>query len=241
MRGVPGAQQDYFQQELQRSLPSQKIEQARRQILDALFWELIYWKSPDLYEELTVGERLHEGIFRSIKSELAGKTVLDAGAGSGRATFEYLRYGATRVHAIEPSRLLHLLRKKIVARGLEQRILPAAGRFNKLPLADHSVDTSLSCSAFTALEDQGESLDYWSCDASPGLGDRSSLSGHVLQTINGFSRMAFTMCLCQLRKRCVSTFAHLKVPCIAPGFFMGIILKFYTTYKKYKNHKFPFL
>ncbi|GHO87743.1 class I SAM-dependent methyltransferase [Dictyobacter formicarum] len=156
MQAIPQEQREQFRQELQQPLSSQEIEQARSQTLNSLFWELIYWKTPDLYEELTVGERLHEGIFQSIQSDLAGKIVLDAGAGSGRASFEYLRYGATRVHAVEPSPgLLRILRKKIIDRGLERSIFPAAGRFNKLPLADHCVDTALSCSAFTALEDQG--------------------------------------------------------------------------------------
>ncbi|GLV58797.1 hypothetical protein KDH_56270 [Dictyobacter sp. S3.2.2.5] len=156
MQGIPEAQRDQFQQELQQPLSSEEIDHARNETLNILFWELIYWKTPELYEELTVGERLHEGIFQSIQSDLKDKVVLDAGAGSGRASFEYLRYGAARVHAVEPSPgLLRLLRKKIIDRGLEQSIFPAAGRFNKLPLADQSVDTALSCSAFTALEDQG--------------------------------------------------------------------------------------
>jgi ubiquinone/menaquinone biosynthesis C-methylase UbiE len=89
-------------------------------------------------------------------ADLRGKTVLDAGAGSGRATFDCVCFGAAQVYAVEPSPgLLHLLRKKIIARGEQQHIIPATGRFDSLPLGDHSIDTAISCSAFTSLDNQG--------------------------------------------------------------------------------------
>lgn len=149
-------QQQQFQQESQYTPTAQETEQARKEILDRLFWELVYWKTPELYEELTEGERLHEGIFQSIQSDLAGKIVLDAGAGSGRASFECLRFGAEKVYAVEPSPgLLRLLRKKVQNSDNGKRLQPLAGRFTHIPLPDQSVDTAISCSAFTALDDQG--------------------------------------------------------------------------------------
>jgi hypothetical protein len=41
--------------ELQRSLSDDERETARQQVLDGLFWELTYWKTPELYEALTEG------------------------------------------------------------------------------------------------------------------------------------------------------------------------------------------
>src|SRR6266576_805155 len=86
-QNVPTRQQAHFQQELKRALRPGKVEAARRRVLDGLFWELTYWKTPNLYEELTEGEQVHPGIFQQLEPDLRGKTVLDVGAGSGRASF----------------------------------------------------------------------------------------------------------------------------------------------------------
>ncbi len=145
-----------FQRETQRAAPRPEVEAARRKVLDGLFWELTYWKTPELYEELTEGERLHPGIFRQIGPDLQGKTVLDAGAGSGRATFESLKQGARQVYAVEPSPgLLNILENKLDSQPAGSRIVPLRGRFDAIPLEDKSVDVAVSCSAFTADPEQG--------------------------------------------------------------------------------------
>src|SRR5215469_17229273 len=136
----------YFIQELDRPASESEIEAARRLILDKLFWELTYWKMPDLYDELTEGEQLHPGIFQQLEPDLCDKLVIDAGAGSGRASFECARHGARLVYAVEPSPgLLQILEQKLVcqvrAGVLEPgRVIPCRGRFDHLPLQDRSVD-----------------------------------------------------------------------------------------------------
>ncbi|HEU5378919.1 MAG TPA: class I SAM-dependent methyltransferase [Ktedonobacteraceae bacterium] len=153
---LPAAQRRMFYRALRHPLPRSEIEQARQELLDLLFWEVTYWKTPELYEELTAGERLHPGIFPRLEPLLRDKVVLDAGAGSGRASFECLRYGANLVYAFEPSPgLLRLLRQKLVESPVRQRILPGAGDFAHIPLGDRSVDLALACSAFTAEPEQG--------------------------------------------------------------------------------------
>jgi ubiquinone/menaquinone biosynthesis C-methylase UbiE len=155
-QSLPVDQQSLFQREFQRTLTPQEIVNAQQYVLNDLFWELIYWKRPDFYEALTEGEHLHPGIFPALEADLAGNIVLDAAAGSGRATFDCVRFGSSLVYAIDPSPgLLHLLRHKIVERGEQQRIIPASGRFEELPLPNACVDTAISCSAFTALDGQG--------------------------------------------------------------------------------------
>jgi len=155
------SQHSNFMQELNRPAPEPEIEAARRLILDKLFWELIYWKIPDLYDELTEGEQLHPGVFQQLEPYLCDKLVLDAGAGSGRASFECARHGARLVYAVEPSPgLLHILEQKLarqVCAGVLDpgRVIPCSGRFDHLPLQDNSVDLALSCSAFTAAPEQG--------------------------------------------------------------------------------------
>lgn len=153
---IPDEQRSLFVHELQLPLSSVEVENSRRQILNALFWELIYWRTPEFYEELTEGERLHPGIFQHLEPDLWQKTILDAGAGSGRASFECARYGATRVYAVEPSPgLLRLLRRKLASQADRSHLIPLSGFFEALPLDDNSVDTAISCSAFTANDEQG--------------------------------------------------------------------------------------
>lgn len=155
-KNMTHSQRSVFRHELRQPLPREQVEQVRKQLLDNLFWELTYWKTPGLYEELTEGEQLHPGIFQQLEPELHEKTVLDVGAGSGRATFECLRFGAKLVHAVEPSPgLLLILKQKQVYQPASHRIIPHIGRFDAIPLPDNSVDTALSCSAFTANPEQG--------------------------------------------------------------------------------------
>lgn len=143
-------------QELHRPLPRQAVEAARRSVLDDLFWELTYWKMPDLYEELTLGECIHPGIFQALEPDMRNAVVLDAGAGSGRASFECLSHGSGQVYAVEPSPgLLNILRRKLRGRPEEHRLFPLQGSFEHLPLEDDCVDLALSCSAFTAEAGQG--------------------------------------------------------------------------------------
>src|SRR5437588_4083214 len=153
---LPPSQRPHFVEELRRPLVGDQAEAARRHVLDSLFWELTYWKTPALYDELTEGEQLHPGIFQQLEPDIRDKIVLDAGAGSGRASFECLRYGARRVYAVEPSPgLLRILRHKVRGRSDADRIMPRRGSFSKLPLQDNSVDTALACSAFSAESAQG--------------------------------------------------------------------------------------
>lgn len=153
---LPRAERARFIRARRHPVASATIAAAQRTVLDALFWELTYWKTPDLYEMLTEGEQIHPGIFQRLAPALRGSVVLDAGAGSGRATFACLRQGARHVHAIEPSPgLLRLLEGKIAAQGVAGQVTPRQGRFEALPLADDSVDVALSCSAFTTAPEQG--------------------------------------------------------------------------------------
>ncbi|MBA2678507.1 MAG: class I SAM-dependent methyltransferase [Ktedonobacteraceae bacterium] len=155
-QAIPDEQRAQFMQELHTPLSIAEMEASRHQILNALFWELVYWRTPEYYEELTEGERLHPGIFQHLEPDLWQKTVLDAGAGSGRASFECARYGATRMYTVEPSPgLLRLLRHKVAAQVDPSQFVPLSGSFEALPLDDNSVDTAISCSAFTANDEQG--------------------------------------------------------------------------------------
>jgi SAM-dependent methyltransferase len=155
-RNLLSTQRADFFDELYRPIPEEVVQMDRCAVIQALFWELTYWKTPDLYEELIAGEQLHPGIFQQLEPEIYHKVVLDAGAGSGRATFECVKYGARNVFAVEPSPgLLSILRRKIDCQAESCCVMPLQGRFDKLPLEDDSVDTALSCSAFISDPVQG--------------------------------------------------------------------------------------
>jgi SAM-dependent methyltransferase len=145
-----------FWRQVQRPVPVCEVAHACRTLLDLCFWELTYWSTPELYEELTNGERLHPDIFQHLEPLLRAKVVLDAGAGSGRASFECIRYGARLVYALDPSPgLLRLLRQKVACSPAAAQIVPGPGDFAHLPLAAASVDLALACSSFTAEPQQG--------------------------------------------------------------------------------------
>jgi SAM-dependent methyltransferase len=149
-------QRSIFMRDLRQTFPQVEIQAARKRLLDSLFWELTYWKTPELYEELTEGEKLHPGIFRNLEPDIRGKTIVDVGAGSGRATFECLRHGAKLVYAVEPSPgLLRILEQKLARQPAHNRVVPYQGSFSHIPLGDRSVDVALSCSAFTSEPEQG--------------------------------------------------------------------------------------
>lgn len=125
---------------------------AGRTLLDQLFWELTYWKTPDEYERLTAGEQVHLGALAVARVD--GAVVLDAGAGAGRLTLPLARR-ARAVYAMDPAPpLLHLLERKLATAGLAN-VEPLRGAFQRVPLPDNSVDAVVACSAFGPHEARG--------------------------------------------------------------------------------------
>ncbi len=153
---LPEDAQSTFQQALTCPLAPDEKALARHLLLDALFWELTYWKTPEMYEELVAGEYLHPGIFQQLQPYLQNNTVLDAGAGCGRASFAALEHGARLVYAVEPSPgLRRLCAKKRLASRFSDALVLQEGDFAHIPLPTGSVDVALTCSAFTSNPEQG--------------------------------------------------------------------------------------
>ena len=73
-RNLLSSQRVDFFDELYRQIPEKAVQTDRCAVLQALFWELTYWKTPDLYEELIAGEQLHPGIFQQLEPEVHNKS-----------------------------------------------------------------------------------------------------------------------------------------------------------------------
>ena len=122
-----------FRMLIHRHLTEDELQIIRQQVLDKLFWELIYWKHPDLYDELTEGEQLHSSIFQNLQTDIHDKVVLDAASGTGRATLECLRCGARKVYAVDPSpAALSILAQKVAHRPAAEPCSNATGLFREI-------------------------------------------------------------------------------------------------------------
>ncbi len=141
-----------FVQGRHQMVTAEERESARRMVLGHLFWELTYWKTPEEYERLTLGEQVHLGALDFARVD--GAVVLDAGAGTGRVTLPLARR-ARRVYAMDPAPpLLRLLQSKLDVAELGNVDL-LRGVFRHVPLPDNSVDAVVSCSAFGCQEARG--------------------------------------------------------------------------------------
>lgn len=96
----------------------------------------------DLFEAAERFERSgeFEEVCATLGPLLSGARVLDVGAGSGIASWAFLRRGAARVHALEPdpSELAGRGALKRLLEGCDAEILAAAGE--DIPLPDDAVD-----------------------------------------------------------------------------------------------------
>jgi len=114
----------------------------------ALLWEIgdliAYDTAPELYDAISV----HEWDFGVVTDlvDLDGKTVIDAGAGSGKVAFEAVRR-ARHVFAVEPvARLRAFMRDKAAASNVTN-LFVLDGTLDAIPLPTDTADVLLTCRA----------------------------------------------------------------------------------------------
>ena len=151
-RALPPDARAAFARARQQTAEENARERAREALLSTLFWDLIYWKTPDDYDRLTAGEQVHLGALDVARVD--GAIVLDAAAGAGRITLPLARR-ARLVYALDAAPpLLRVLERKIASADIRNVEL-LRGLFRRIPLPDDSVDATISCSAFGPLEARG--------------------------------------------------------------------------------------
>jgi SAM-dependent methyltransferase len=112
---------------------------------DTVVWTiadlLVYNKCPEVYD----AQAFHGWDFAEITSvvDLAGKTVVDGGAGTGRVALEAAETAAT-VYAVEPvSRLREFIRDKAREKGLSN-LYVVDGFVDRLPYPDSFADVAIT-------------------------------------------------------------------------------------------------
>ena len=115
---------------------------------DTVVWTiadlLVYNKCPDVYDV----QPFHAWDFAEISTivDLAGKTVVDAGSGTGRVALKAAETAAT-VFAVEPvSRLRQFIRSKARQKGLTN-VYAVDGFVDQLPFPDSFVDVIITSHA----------------------------------------------------------------------------------------------
>ena len=141
----PGAR-NAFDAALRDQPDSRAVREAQRQVVERLFWPLLYWNHPQEYAELTDGETIPGMLLHRLP--LDGAVVCDIGAGDGRCTLQ-LAARADRVIAVDAVPAM-LLRLEARARSARVRTIETRrGSFAALPLDDGCVDVAVACSSFT--------------------------------------------------------------------------------------------
>jgi len=133
---------------------SQRIERARRHVVDRLFWALLYWHDPDGYEELVAGEQIDSRLLDVL--DLDDRVVADLGAGAGRFSLFAARRAARVIAVDAVPALLDRLQRKARDQELDN-IETRRGSFLRLPLDDGSVDVAVACSSLTSQAPWGGS------------------------------------------------------------------------------------
>ena len=119
-----------------------------RQCCDAVVWTvadlLVYNKCPEIYDQLP----FHLWDFAEVTAitDLAGKAVLDGGAGTGRVALEAARAAKT-VYAVEPvARLRRFIKEKSALAGLSN-LYVVDGFLHDLPFPDSSYEVLITSHA----------------------------------------------------------------------------------------------
>jgi ubiquinone/menaquinone biosynthesis C-methylase UbiE len=125
---------------------------AEREVVEQLFWPLLYWTAPEEYVELVRDENINPALVDLLP--LDGAVVCDIGAGAGRCTLDIARR-ASHVIAVDAVPALLSLLRTAAERAHIANITTRRGAFSQLPLDDGAVDIAIACSSFMTTGPHG--------------------------------------------------------------------------------------
>lgn len=144
---VPRAARPVLDEGRHAAASTAELQDARRAVVERLFWPLLYWHDPAGYEELVAGERVHPRLLEAVAID--GRTVCDVGAGAGRFTLHAARRAAAVIAVEEVPSLQRRLEDHLRDAGIDN-VEVRRGSFTDLPLDDDSVDVAVACSSVTS-------------------------------------------------------------------------------------------
>ncbi|MFV1989242.1 MAG: class I SAM-dependent methyltransferase [Acidimicrobiales bacterium] len=126
-----------------------------------LLWNIadwiVYQRAPELYDMLPI----HDWDFSAVTNvvDITAKTVLDAGAGTGRVGFEAAKL-ADGVFAVEPTTGLRAYMRREALASATTNLFVMDGLLHAVPLAMNHVDVVITCRAIGwHLEEELEEID----------------------------------------------------------------------------------
>ncbi|MFN2610944.1 MAG: methyltransferase domain-containing protein [Actinomycetota bacterium] len=138
----------FSEEELQRFLGpalANKIHTSWDETIEALAWEILYRKEPELYDRMIAGEPVSEGLLDWLP--IAGD-VVEVAAGTGRLTLS-MPPRWSRLVAVEPVAAMRKILEARIAADRKPDICVVEGYFDRIALPDAWADVVITCSSFT--------------------------------------------------------------------------------------------
>ena len=116
-------------------------------------WDTLYRDFPEIYDAFT-SFRYRPGVLEALRErfDLAGKTILDVGAGGGQSALPLAEYAA-QVIGVEPEEAMRALGERLARESGRRNVSFLAGSAGAIPLAGSSVDIVMAITAPLEVEE----------------------------------------------------------------------------------------
>ena len=116
-------------------------------------WGRLYREYPEVYDEFT-SYPYRPGVLQMVRErfEVAGKTVLDVGAGGGQSAIPLARY-ARQVIGVEPEAAMRAVAEQAAAEQGVETVTFLEGDASAVPLPDDTVDIVMAITAPLGVEE----------------------------------------------------------------------------------------
>lgn len=116
-------------------------------------WDVLYYDYPEIYDAFS-SFPYHPEVLETIRErfDLAGKTILDVGAGGGQSALPLARY-AVRVIGVEPEAAMRAVAERAAREQGVENVTFLAGAADAIPLPDAAVDVVMAITAPLAVDE----------------------------------------------------------------------------------------